>query len=472
MKRVLSFVLSLILLCTLVPYASAANNEALTSANKLYELDLFVGTGIDKDGNPIFALDRVPTRNEAITMLVRLLGKGAEAKKQNWDIPFTDVAKWARPYVGYAYATGLTSGTSKTTFSGDSPASATQYISFVLRALGYKSGEDFKWNRAWELSDKIGLSNNQYRAATKFTRGDVAILSYNALAQKSKNSNVTLVQSLASHSAVKKGPTLSNLLEIYGEIDHSTEHSVLPTRITIACDDAFIRPGEEIVLTANVSPSDATTSDLIWETDRPECISVNNGVVRMFAAGTGSAKITATSPNGVSGYTYVFLQRSNKKEDVKDAAGLRSYLQTKYTHLDTPVGNLILSLTMNISQKYPDEPLFASISVDFHGEEFAPNPNSIGIPQKVTPLNFTGVGYSRDDEKAAYKMLQKLQQEIYQDIIDCFPNAQARGDITEKGYHYPSIHVGYWRKTTLSWNNYNGEFQWVPSIDTFKLIEE
>ena len=33
------------------------------------------------------------------------------AKAKAWDTPFTDVADWAKPYVGYAYANGLTSGT-------------------------------------------------------------------------------------------------------------------------------------------------------------------------------------------------------------------------------------------------------------------------------------------------------------------------------------------------------------------------
>ena len=66
--------------------------------------------GINSDGTPIYELDRVPTRNEAITMLVALIGKTEQAKAGNWDIPFTDVEPWARPYVGYAYAHQLTSG--------------------------------------------------------------------------------------------------------------------------------------------------------------------------------------------------------------------------------------------------------------------------------------------------------------------------------------------------------------------------
>ncbi|MBE6021562.1 MAG: hypothetical protein E7228_07560, partial [Clostridiales bacterium] len=106
MKRVLSIILVMLMVFSFAPVALAASDEANASAEGLYELGLFQGTGTDANGNPIFDLDRAPTRHEAVTMLVRLLGKDAEAKAGDWDIPFTDVAAWAKPYVGYAYANG------------------------------------------------------------------------------------------------------------------------------------------------------------------------------------------------------------------------------------------------------------------------------------------------------------------------------------------------------------------------------
>ena len=126
-------------------------------------------------------------------MLVRLLGKESEAQKGTWSIPFTDVADWAKPYVGYAYANGLTNGTSDTTYDGDDPITASQYITLALRALGYSSGTDFQWDKAWLLSDTIGLTAGQYNEGTKlFTRGDVAIVSNTALDCKLKDFPFTL----------------------------------------------------------------------------------------------------------------------------------------------------------------------------------------------------------------------------------------------------------------------------------------
>ena len=193
MKRFLSFALVLVLLFSIVPCAFAVSDEAVNAANALYALGLFKGTGTGPDGKPDFDLDRTPTRHESITMLVRLLGKENEAINGTWSIPFTDVADWAKPYVGYAYANGLTNGTSDTTYDGDDPITASQYLTLALRALGYESGSDFQWDRAWLLSDSIGLTGGEYNeGTTSFSRGDVAIVSNRALDCKLKDFPFTL----------------------------------------------------------------------------------------------------------------------------------------------------------------------------------------------------------------------------------------------------------------------------------------
>lgn len=124
MKRLLSILLSLVMVLSLTPVAFAVSDEAVAAANVLHERGLFNGTGTNADGTPIFDLDKTPTRNQAIIMLVRLLGKEGEALAGTWNIPFTDVSESMRPYVGYAYTNGLTSGTSATTYGGSQPISA------------------------------------------------------------------------------------------------------------------------------------------------------------------------------------------------------------------------------------------------------------------------------------------------------------------------------------------------------------
>ena len=86
--------LALALLCALP--ASAAGAEAEAAADRLYNLGLFKGTGTDAAGEPVYDLDRALTRSEAVTMLVRLMGREQEALGGSWQTPFTDVAAWAR----------------------------------------------------------------------------------------------------------------------------------------------------------------------------------------------------------------------------------------------------------------------------------------------------------------------------------------------------------------------------------------
>ncbi|MBQ7777456.1 MAG: S-layer homology domain-containing protein [Oscillibacter sp.] len=198
-KKLVSLLLAIVLVCGILPMAAAVSAEKQLAAETLYELGLFRGTGTNEDGTPVFDLEKTPTRNQAIIMLVRLLGKEEEALAGTWELPFTDVAKGstAYPYIGYAYTHGLTNGTSATTYSGTNPIKANQYIAFVLRALGYVSGEDFKVSTAWELSDKIGLTDGRYTAAGKtFLRGDIALISAAALETKRKDSDSTLAEKL------------------------------------------------------------------------------------------------------------------------------------------------------------------------------------------------------------------------------------------------------------------------------------
>ena len=179
-KRLSCIILTLVMIISLVPFAAAASDEATEAAEALYELGLFKGTGTNPDGTPIFDLDKTPTRNQAIIMLVRLLGKEEEAKAGTWNIPFTDVSDSMKPYIGYAYTNGLTNGYTATAYCGTNPIKANQYIAFVLRALGYESGKDFQVGTSYLLSDQLGITSGEYANASAFTRGDVAKISLNA----------------------------------------------------------------------------------------------------------------------------------------------------------------------------------------------------------------------------------------------------------------------------------------------------
>ncbi len=187
MRKIKSLVLFIFITVIMVITVSANDTTSAyrtddEAAEILYHLNLFKGIGTDADGNPEFALDRVSNRYEAITMLVRLSGNEENALTGNYEMPFTDVVDWAKPYVAFAYANGYTSGTSATTFSGDLNITEVQFITMLLRILGYDSSKDFTWDNPWPLSDQISLTQGScIEDNAEFTRGNIAILSERAL---------------------------------------------------------------------------------------------------------------------------------------------------------------------------------------------------------------------------------------------------------------------------------------------------
>ena len=203
MKKLLCMLFALFAVLSLSTAALAADYTAEESANALYELGLFQGTGETANGKPIYSLDAAPTRAQAVTMLVRLLGREAEARAGSWTTPFTDLADWAKPYVGYAYTNGLTNGLSADLFGSGDKVTANQYLTFILRALGYSSESDFRWDKAAAFSDSVGLTHGEYAAARSFTRGDTARISYAALAQTRKGSEETLAAQLVRQGAMQ-----------------------------------------------------------------------------------------------------------------------------------------------------------------------------------------------------------------------------------------------------------------------------
>lgn len=211
---------------TPVVFAADRSRNSLVAAKILHDLGLFNGVGNDPSGNPIYALDRAPTRNEAVTMLVRLLGKEEEAQSGVWVTPFTDLTEWAKPYVGYAYAHGLTIGVSDTHFGGGSTVTREQYATFILRALGYTSGVDFQWNDPWALMLNTGamLTDSIYWVpwcadidpTPVFRREDVALMSFLSLTAKVKGTDIPLIEKVMDGSSLHSHSFHTYTLPSYG----------------------------------------------------------------------------------------------------------------------------------------------------------------------------------------------------------------------------------------------------------------
>lgn len=203
--------------------SSATDYNAL--ADGLKALGLFKGS--DTGYGFGYDLEAKPTRIQALIMFLRLIGEEQAALSTTAACPFTDVPAWCQPYVAYAYEQGLTKGVDDAAmlFGTADYVTAGQYVTFILRALGYQdSGDtpDFTWDTALQRGMDLGiLTAGEYKMLVEepFLRAQVAYLSYFALDHTYKDRAETLQTQLttsgvldaADVAAVRGGIDVSRL---------------------------------------------------------------------------------------------------------------------------------------------------------------------------------------------------------------------------------------------------------------------
>ncbi|MBQ4557674.1 MAG: S-layer homology domain-containing protein [Clostridia bacterium] len=167
-------------------------------ANALYSLGLV--KGYDDSGSD-FRLNNKLTRAESIVQIVRFLGAEQAALNGNYTVSFEDVPAWAVPYIGYAYANGITSGRSEKVFDPDGIVDEAQFLTLLLRAMDYSDKDgDFTWNNPYELANKVGLIDHT-EASAVFSRGDAFVACYNSLASKCKGGE-TVAEKLINNDVI------------------------------------------------------------------------------------------------------------------------------------------------------------------------------------------------------------------------------------------------------------------------------
>jgi len=165
------FVLILLALCIAVTSVSAMDYTEY--ADELFDLGLFLGTG---NG---YALSKTLTREQAVTLIVRLLGAEKEALEAEYTKVFSDVReeRWSYPYIMYCYENKITLGTGNSSFSPEYPIPAEQFTALVLRVLGYTEAAPEK---AMELAVEYQLFNSDrarnLSEAVAFLRGEAVYI--------------------------------------------------------------------------------------------------------------------------------------------------------------------------------------------------------------------------------------------------------------------------------------------------------
>ena len=171
-------------------------------AEALRILGLFRGS--DTGYGSGYDLELPPTRIQGLIMFLRLIGEEQAALATTAACPFTDVPAWCQSYVAYAYEKGYTKGMDEAAryFGTNDALTAGQYVTFLLRALGYSEGgaaPDFTWDTALQRGEALGVltaGERQLLEGGPFLRAHVAYLSYFALDARQKDGAMTLQERL------------------------------------------------------------------------------------------------------------------------------------------------------------------------------------------------------------------------------------------------------------------------------------
>ena len=152
--------------------------EAQECADTLYDFGLFKGT--DKG----YELEKSLTREESATILVRLLGEEEKVDVDDFDEVFVDVDKdrWSYAYVMYCYKHNITKGTGADTFSPDVQIDANQFITLMMRLLGYTEvNPDTALEKSVEYKLLPEEKIDELTKKKVFTRSDMVQIVYNSL---------------------------------------------------------------------------------------------------------------------------------------------------------------------------------------------------------------------------------------------------------------------------------------------------
>jgi len=150
------------------------DDRTLKIAQGLKALGLFKGVVQDAVTAEDFALNSPATRAQAVVLLVRLLGKDAEAVAYPAEKCIFNDTKTLRNYLAYAYDTGLANGMDPAHgIFGTGNATPKQFLAFVLRAMGYRDdsqgGTDFLYSDTIDFAEFHGLIGG--RDLENFNRG-------------------------------------------------------------------------------------------------------------------------------------------------------------------------------------------------------------------------------------------------------------------------------------------------------------
>lgn len=213
MKRKLSLLLAVVMILGSFSFTFAAETTAEEAAG-----NFLMEQGVIEGINGELKLDDNFRRQDMVVMLSRLMGEEDTAMAFPTDsLTFTDFSDpYYRPIIAWAVAEGLIEGHTPERFGFGENVTAQQYATVLLRALGY--GEEVSgdgYANALDLAKELGLFGDlELENDTVVTRGQMYVLTVNALGTAMKDSEETLADKLGVEMPE---PEVLEVVDVYAD---------------------------------------------------------------------------------------------------------------------------------------------------------------------------------------------------------------------------------------------------------------
>ncbi|TJX13415.1 S-layer homology domain-containing protein [Tissierella creatinini] len=195
-KIIVIIILVSMLLTAILPIIANAQPEEAYLSSGLILRDLGVIKG-NEEG--YLMLGNTLRRQDMVVLISRLYNNELSARAYLVKPKFTDLTKsysFYEPYIGWAVDKGLIEGMGDYTFGVNERVTVQQFMTVMLRALGYKE-ESQLWNTTPEIASKLGIMDNlNLKPTDHLTRGQMSVMMVNALNLTLKGSSLTLKEKL------------------------------------------------------------------------------------------------------------------------------------------------------------------------------------------------------------------------------------------------------------------------------------
>ena len=310
LKKLFAVVMVVAMLASImVPALAADGVQYEAEAEMLKDLGLFKGT------NKGFELEGELTREQALALMIRVMGLEAEVEAMSEAEVAEQMAKvvdpetvtdWAKPYVAYAIKHQLTDGIDakikpNVKFAGQLTITGKEFINFMLKGMGYDMTG--KWDEVLAFAAEAGMLS----ASQAVNFGNIAVL---------KRDHAVAIMASALNGTTADGITLAEALVKAGAVDEDKmiEYGFITPAVTpteapkeLAIEEVVALNLKQIAIVFSKPVDEDTAEDDSNYSLDGEYVLQDDGVtvigtLKTAAANQSSKKLTIKDVEDLDGY--------------------------------------------------------------------------------------------------------------------------------------------------------------------------